>query len=181
MLDESRGFFRELIDRDLPITSLVKTEFAMLNQRLAQHYRLAGAQDEVTGSAIRRVSLPPESHRGGVLTQAAVLKVTANGTTTSPVVRGVFVAERILGDEVPPPPPAVPAVEPDTAGATTIRELLTRHQADAACATCHRSIDPPGYALESFDAIGGWRERYRSRRQGAAATELLFDGSQPGF
>lgn len=181
MLDESRGFFRELIDRDLPITSLVKTEFAMLNQRLAQHYRLAGAQDEVTGSAIRRVSLPPESHRGGVLTQAAVLKVTANGTTTSPVVRGVFVAERILGDEVPPPPPAVPAVEPDTAGATTIRELLTRHQADAACATCHRSIDPAGYALESFDAIGGWRERYRSRRQGAAATELLFDGSQPGF
>jgi len=135
----------------------------------------------VTGSGIRRVALPPESHRGGVLTQGAVLKVTANGTTTSPVVRGVFVTERILGEEVPPPPPAVPAVEPDTAGATTIRELLLRHQADAACATCHRSIDPPGYALESFDVIGGWRTRYRSRRQGTPVNEVLFDGSQPRF
>jgi hypothetical protein len=127
------------------------------------------------------VTLPPESHRGGVLTQGAVLKVTANGTTTSPVVRGVFVTERILGDEVPPPPPAVPAVEPDTAGATTIRELLMRHQADAACATCHRTIDPPGYALESFDVIGGWRDRYRSRGRGQASTERLFDGSEPRF
>jgi mono/diheme cytochrome c family protein len=181
LLAESRAFFRELVDTNQPITSLVKTEFAMLNERLAQHYGLTGNVEKVTGSGIRRVALPPESHRGGVLTQGAVLKVTANGTTTSPVVRGVFVTERILGEEVPPPPPAVPAVEPDTAGATTIRELLLRHQADAACATCHRSIDPPGYALESFDVIGGWRERYRSRRQGAAATELLFDGSQPRF
>jgi mono/diheme cytochrome c family protein len=181
MLAESRAFFRELVDRNLPITSLVKTDFAMLNERLAQHYRLAGLQDDVAGSAIRRVPLPPESHRGGVLAQAAVLKVTANGTTTSPVVRGVFVTERILGEEVPPPPPAVPAVEPDTAGATTIRELLLRHQADAACATCHRTIDPPGYALESFDVIGGWRDRYRSRGHGKATTEPLFDGSQPRF
>jgi len=181
LLAESRAFFRELVDTNQPITSLVKTDFAMLNQRLAQHYRLTSLIGDVTGSGIRRVALPPESHRGGVLTQGAVLKVTANGTTTSPVVRGVFVTERILGEEVPPPPPAVPAVEPDTAGATTIRELLIRHQADAACATCHRSIDPPGYALESFDVIGGWRERYRSRRRGVAATELLFDGSQPRF
>lgn len=181
MLAESRSFFRELVAGDLPITSLVRTDFAMLNQRLAQHYRLEDLAADVTGSAIRRVSLPPESHRGGVLTQGAVLKVTANGTTTSPVVRGVFVTERILGEEVPAPPPAVPAVEPDTAGATTIRELLMRHQADAACAACHRGIDPPGYALESFDVIGGWRERYRSLRQGTPATEVLFDGSQPRF
>ena len=181
LLAESRAFFRELVDTNLPITSLVKTDFAMLNQRLAEHYRLDDLLQTVTGSRVRRVTLPPASHRGGVLTQGAVLKVTANGTTTSPVVRGVFVAERILGEEVPPPPPAVPAVEPDTVGATTIRDLLTRHQADSACAACHRSIDPPGYALESFDVIGGWRTRYRSRRQGTPVTEVLFDGSQPLF
>ena len=182
MLDESRMFLRELIAHNLPISSLVTTDFAMLNERLAQHYRIPGLPEQaVTGSHIRRVALPENSHRGGFLTQGAVLKVTANGTTTSPVIRGVFITERILGETIPPPPSSVPAVEPDTRGATTIRDLLTRHQADAACATCHRKIDPPGYALEAFDVIGGWREQYRSEGKGTPATELLFDGRQPRF
>lgn len=182
MLAESRAFFRELITRDLPITSLVASDFAMLNERLVQHYRLTGLPaGPVEGSRIRRVPLPPESHRGGFLTQGAVLKVTANGTTTSPVIRGAFVSERFLGTPIPPPPPNVPAVEPDTRGATTIREQLLRHQADATCAACHRKMDPPGYALESFDPIGGWRERYRSEGGGQPATEPLFNGRQPRF
>lgn len=182
MLEESRAFLRELVARNLPITSLVRTDFAMLNERLVQHYQITGLpENSVTGSQIRRVALPKDSHRGGFLTQGAVLKVTANGTTTSPVIRGVFITERILGETIPPPPSSVPAVEPDTRGATTIRDLLTRHQADTACATCHRKIDPPGYALEAFDVIGGWRERYRSEGKGTPATEILFDGRKPRF
>jgi hypothetical protein len=99
------------------------------------------------------------------MTQASVLKVTANGTTTSPVLRGVWIMERILGFQTAPPP-AVPAVEPDIRGAVTIRQQLDRHRADASCASCHRKIDPPGFALESFDIMGGWRDRYRAFAEG---------------
>src|SRR4029077_16319408 len=111
------------------------------------------------GPPIRRGALAPERAGGGFLTQAAVLKVTANGTTTSPVVRGAFVMARLLGKPPEPPPPNVPAVEPDVQGATTIREQLEKHRANATCAACHAKIDPPGFALESFDVIGGYRAR----------------------
>ena len=96
------------------------------------------------------------------MTQASVLKVTANGTTTSPVLRGHWITERILGLETPPPPPTVKAVEPDIRGAVTIRQQLEKHRADASCASCHSKMDPPGFALESFDVMGGYRERYRA-------------------
>jgi hypothetical protein len=96
------------------------------------------------------------------MTQASVLKVTANGTTTSPVLRGHWITERILGLETPPPPPSVEAVEPDIRGAVTIRQQLEKHRADASCAACHSKMDPPGFALESFDVMGGFRERYRA-------------------
>ncbi|HEX8911576.1 MAG TPA: DUF1592 domain-containing protein [Humisphaera sp.] len=172
MLAESRAFLRELIDRDEPATGVLASDWAMLNQRLAEHYGIPG----VTGSAIRRVSLAKDCPRGGFLTQGSVLKVTANGTVTSPVVRGVFVTERLLGVPVPPPPPGVPAIDPDTRGATTAREQLERHRADAACASCHRKMDPPGLALESFDVIGGWRERYRSVGKGAPSAFRFPDG-----
>jgi mono/diheme cytochrome c family protein len=182
MLGESRAFLRELLREDLPVTNLVKSDFAMLNERLVQHYGLTGREaGGVAGSEIRRVPLTAKSHRGGFLTQAAVLKVTANGTTTSPVIRGGFVMERLLGETIPPPPPNVPAIEPDTQGATTIRALLERHRADAACAGCHRKMDPAGFALESFDPIGGWRERYRSQGKGDPAPAPLFDGQKPTF
>ncbi|MFN3649771.1 MAG: DUF1592 domain-containing protein [Armatimonadota bacterium] len=154
---ETRAFFTELIRGDLPARNLVASDFAMLNAKLAEHYDLPA----VEGSPIRRVALPPDSVRGGLLTQASVLKVTANGTTTSPVLRGAWVTERILGQPVPPPPPSIPAVEPDIRGATTIREQLAKHSADASCRPCHVKIDPPGFALESFDIFGGWREKYR--------------------
>jgi hypothetical protein len=157
MVAETRAYFRELIDRNLGATYLVKSDFAMLNEKLAVHYGIPGVQ----GSQIRRVQLPPDCPRGGFLTQAAILKITANGTTTSPVPRGAFVMARLLGKPPEPPPPNIPAVEPDVRGAHTIREQLDKHRSDAACAACHAKIDPPGFALESFDVIGSFRTRYR--------------------
>jgi hypothetical protein len=104
---------------------------------------------------------------------ASVLKVTANGTNTSPVLRGAWVLDRILGMPPPRPPADVPAIEPDIRGATTMREQLAKHRQVAACATCHVRIDPPGFALESFDVIGGWRENYRTTSRGEP---VLVDG-----
>jgi hypothetical protein len=157
-VDETRAFFAELIRRDLPARNVIASDFAMLNERLAGHYGV----DDVRGVALQKVSLPKDSPRGGLLTQASVLKVTANGTTTSPVLRGVWMMERILGQPVPPPPAAVPAVEPDTRGATTIREQLGKHRNVESCNACHVKIDPAGFALENFDILGGWREHYRA-------------------
>jgi hypothetical protein len=164
MVKEAQFFFDEVLKNDLSLTHFVASDFSMLNGRLAKHYGIPG----VEGWEFRKVSLPPESHRGGVLTMAGVLKVTANGTNTSPVVRGAWVMDRILGTPPPRPPAGVPAIEPDIRGATTIREQLAKHRQIASCAACHARIDPPGFALESFDVIGGWRENYRSTGIGEA-------------
>jgi hypothetical protein len=158
MVEETELFFQEILDHDLSLLNFVDSGFSILNGRLAEHYGIEG----VVGLDFRRVSLPGSSHRGGVLTHASVLRVTANGTNTSPVLRGAWVLDSILGQPSPPPPPGVGMVEPDTRGATTIREQLDLHRNVPSCATCHKRIDPPGLALESFDVIGGWRERYRS-------------------
>jgi hypothetical protein len=107
--------------------------------------------------------------------------VTANGTTTSPVIRGAWITERILGQPVPPPPPSVPAVEPDIRGATTIREQLAKHRSEASCASCHVKIDPPGFALESFDVFGGFRERYRALGEGQKVTGWGKNGQPFAF
>jgi hypothetical protein len=171
MIDESRAYLRELITRDLSVTHLVKSDFAMINQSLATHYGIPG----VTGCAIRKIVLPHDSPRGAFLTQAAVLKVTANGTTTSPVTRGVWIQERLLGNDIPPPPAGVPAIDPDTRGSKTVREQLEKHRSDTRCAGCHAKIDPPGFALESFDVIGGFRERYRSLSAGNKSVDFHFD------
>jgi hypothetical protein len=160
--EEPRAFFAEMLHGNLPARNVVASDFVMVNERLADLYGLTG----VEGVELRRVSLPPDSVRGGFLTQAGVLKVTANGTTTSPVLRGAWVMERILGKPSPPPPPSVPAVEPDIRGATTIREQLEKHRSLKTCALCHSKIDPPGFALESFDVFGGYREQYRALGQG---------------
>jgi hypothetical protein len=157
-LAETRLYFSAMLHDNLPARHIVDSNFTFLNERLAVHYGIPG----VEGVAMRRVNLPAESVRGGLMTQASVLKVTANGTTTSPVLRGKWIMERIVGYEIPLPPAAVPAVEPDIRGATTIREQLDKHRADESCAMCHRKIDPPGFALESFDVMGGWRDRYRA-------------------
>ena len=127
---------------------------------------------------MRKVTLPKDSVRGGIMTQASVLKVTANGTTTSPVIRGVWIKERILGFHTAPPA-GVPALEPDIRGAVTIRQQLDRHRADPTCAACHRKIDPPGFALESFDVMGGWRDRYRSFAENAKPEPGIGLSGQP--
>jgi hypothetical protein len=138
----------------------------MLNGRIARHYGIPN----VDGWGFQKVALPKDSHRGGVLTMASVLKVTANGTSTSPVMRGAWVLDRILGMPPKPPPPDAGTIEPDIRGATTIREQLAKHRTVESCASCHMKIDPPGFALESFDVIGGWREYYRVAGGGKPVT-----------
>ena len=154
---ETHLFFNELLKENLGVRNFIDSDFAMLNGRLAKHYNIP----DVYGVDFRKVALKPEYHRGGVITHASVLKVTANGTTTSPVVRGVWMLDRIMGKPVPPPPANVPAIEPDIRGAVTIREQLGKHRQTENCASCHTRIDPPGFALENYDVIGGWREKYR--------------------
>ncbi len=167
MIEESRLYFNDLIVGNRPARNIIDANYTFVDERLARHYGIP----DVFGPSFQRKSLPENSPYGGILTQAAVLKVTANGTVTSPVLRGVYVMERLLGDPPSPPPPSVPAVEPDIRGAATIRELLKKHRADASCASCHRKIDPPGFALESFDVMGRWRENYRSLTQGSERIE----------
>ena len=174
MVEETERFFQEILDNDLSLLNFVDSGFSMLNSRLADHYGIGG----VDGLEFRRVSLPADSKRGGVLTHASVLRITANGTNTSPVLRGVWVLENILGQPAPPPPPGVGAVEPDTRGATTIREQLDLHRNVPSCASCHVRIDPPGLALESFDVIGGWREHYRSMMGTGVAVDAEIEGKR---
>ena len=175
MVKEVVLFFEEVLKNDLSLTNFAASDFSMLNGRLARHYGIPGVED---GLEFHKVMLPTDSHRGGVLTMGAILKVTANGTTTSPILRGAWVLDRILG--TPPPKPAmdVEAVEPDIRGATTIRAQLAKHRDNTQCAGCHAIIDPPGFALETFDVIGGWRDRYRSIGEGEPA---MVDGRRMGY
>lgn len=158
MVAESELFYEELIREDLSLTNLVRADFTFLNRRLAEHYRVPG----IEGQQMRKVMLPEGSVRGGLLSQSSIHKITANGTTTSPIPRGNFVLANLLGRPAPPPPPNVGGVEPDTRGTTTIREQLAAHRDSTICAGCHKTIDPPGFALESFDPIGGFRDQYRA-------------------
>ena len=156
-LEETQAFVAELIRADLSVCNLVDSDFVLVNEKLAGLYGLP----PVAGVALRRVPVPPGSPRGGLITQASILKITTNGNSTSPVKRGAWIMDRILGKPPSPPPPNVPAVEADTRGATTIRQQLDLHRNNPTCAACHQNIDPPGFALESFDVAGGWRQRYR--------------------
>ena len=169
---QTRRFYAHLVENNLPAANLVQSDFTFLNSHLANHYKLP----PVEGSALRKVTLPAGSPRGGLLTNASILKLTANGTTTSPVLRGTWIMERIVGMPPPPPPPGVGSVEPDTRGATTIREQLDKHRNNPGCAGCHRKIDPPGFALESFDIFGGQRTHYRSTEEGTPAQGLGKNG-----
>ncbi len=161
-VNEAVATFAEMVRANLPSRTAVDADFVMVNERLAELYDLEGVQ----GMEIRRVALPRGSPRGGFLTQSSVLKVTANGLTSSPVIRGAWVIERILGTPAAAPPPDAGAIEPDTQGAKSIRELLELHSRSESCAGCHASIDPPGFALENFDVMGAWRDHYRSLGEG---------------
>jgi hypothetical protein len=156
-LEETRGTFARMLAKDTSVRDLVAPRWALLNGRLADHYAIP----DVRGLSLREMPLPDDSPYGGVLTQSATMKVTANGTVTSPVKRGVWVAERLLGVEIPRPPANIEPISPDTRGATTLRELLALHSQQASCAACHAKFDGYGFALESFDVTGRHREKYR--------------------
>ncbi|MEC7564343.1 MAG: DUF1592 domain-containing protein [Planctomycetota bacterium] len=173
MKRESQLLFKSLLETNGPVLDLLNSDYTYLNERLAQHYGIAG----VTGDKFRRVHLPADSRRGGVLTQASVLTVTSNGTATSPVVRGVWMLENILGKQVNPPPDDIEPIEPDTRGATTIRQQLAKHQEQASCAVCHQHIDPLGFSMEHFDPVGLFRENYAHRRK-IQTDVVLADGRE---
>ena len=175
MVRETESFFEEMLRTDEPVASFIDSNFTMLNRRLAEHYEIPG----ISGEEFRRVTLPDGSHRGGLMTHASILKVTANGTLSSPVVRGAWILKHLLGHSLPPPPPSVGSIEPDTRGAATIREQLAKHRRSQSCAACHQYMDPPGFALESYDAIGGWRVFYRSQGKGSPVMDPLSHRNRP--
>ena len=174
---ETRTFFTAMVRDNLPATALVTSDFVFANDRTAKHYGLP----PLGGSAMRQVTLPKDSPLGGLLTQAAILKVTTNGTTTSPVIRGAWIMERLIGEPPPPPPASVPAVEPDIRGAETIRDLLALHTKSESCSSCHAKFDPVGLALENFDILGGWRTRYRGLEEGERITGIDRAGHDFAF
>jgi cytochrome c553 len=189
MRTETRLYFRHLLDTNGAIARFLDSDYTFVNKELAKSYgidlvaRLSESSSDAPDlesqathfdrllrqngignsptTRFRKVQLT-DGRRGGLLGQASVLTLTANGVDTSPVIRGVWLLENLLGTPPPPPPPDVPAIEPDIRGATTIREQLQKHRSSAACRSCHAHIDPPGFALESFNPIGGWRGHYRT-------------------
>jgi cytochrome c5 len=152
---ETELFFDSVLREDRSVLDLIKADYTFLNERLAKHYRIP----DVYGSRFRRVTLGPDSKRGGLLRQGSVLAVTSFATRTSPVIRGVWVLGSIFGAPPPPPLPNVPSLDEGTVAANLpMRERLAAHRSNATCASCHRTIDPVGFSLESFNAVGQWRD-----------------------
>ena len=167
MRKETELFFGHILDHNLPLREFLAADYSFLNRELAEHYGMTGLE----GNHFRKVSLPNAS-RGGIMGHASFLTASANGVDTSPVVRGIYVLNKLLGYNPPSPPDDVPDIEPDVRGATTLREQLIKHRADVTCAQCHNKIDPPGFALENFDAIGAWRDQYPSKLKVDASGKL---------
>lgn len=160
MKQEARLFFRSLLDENGSVSEFLDADYTFVDKKLANLYQLPEKETLRLADGFQRVRLGDNSHRGGLLGMAGVLTVSANGVDTSPVTRGVWVLENLLGTPPPPPPDEVPAIDADVSGAKTIRERLAIHSTDQTCFVCHRNIDPHGYALESFDPIGRWRDKY---------------------
>lgn len=176
MRTEAELFFADVLREDRDVSAFVSSDYTYLNERLAEHYGVAG----VRGDAFRRVELPEGSPRGGVLTMGAVLTVTSNPTRTSLVKRGQYVLDQILGTPPPPPPPDIPPLEQaDVAEGASLREQLAAHVADPNCSVCHRRLDPLGFAMENFDAIGRWRDAENGQpidASGELPGGVAFDG-----
>ena len=154
---ETELYLTHLIQNDLPVTHLIDSDYSFLNQRLAQHYGI----DNVIGQKMRLIQFPPNSQRGGLLTMGAILKVTSDGFTTSPILRGAWISKNIVGTPLSPPPEDVEVLEADLSKAETLKEQLAAHRHNKSCNACHKDIDPYGFALESFDATGQVRSKYR--------------------
>ncbi len=156
---ETEKSFDYLLREDRSLLELLDCDYAFLNERLAKHYGIP----DVSGDELRLVKLPPDSPRGGILTQGTILGVTSNPTRTSPVKRGVFILDNLLGTPPPPPPPDIPPLEDATKNVTnhapSLRETLAAHRENALCSSCHNRMDPLGLALENFNALGMWRDQ----------------------
>jgi hypothetical protein len=179
MKAEARLFFRDLLKNNGSVTQFIDAETTFVDKKLAKLYELPEAKTLRLADGFKKVSLKGNTHRGGLLGMAAVLTVSANGVETSPVTRGVWVTENILGIPPPPPPDVVPAIDPDVSGATTIRERLAKHSTDRACAECHRKIDPLGFSLEAYDPIGRWRKTYPKPKKAKDAPKIDTTGEFP--
>jgi len=152
---ETELFLDSVVREDRSVLDLIRTDYTFLNERLAKHYGIP----DIYGSRFRRVTLAPESRRGGLLRHGSVLSVTSFATRTSPVIRGVYVLGSIFGAPPPPPLPNVPALDESTVAANLpMRERLAAHRNNPVCASCHRTIDPVGFSLENFNAVGQWRD-----------------------
>ncbi len=173
MRRETELFFDNIRREDRSVLDFIDADYTFLNERLAEHYRIP----HIYGSEFRRVELAPETHRGGLLRQGSILTVTSYATRTTPVIRGNWVLKNLVGLAPPPPPPNVPVLADNTVSAALpIRERLAQHRADPSCAVCHDLMDPVGFALENFDAVGRWRDLDSGRPVDAAGG--LPDGSQ---
>ena len=163
MRRETEMLFAHIAREDRSVLELIDSDYTFVNAKLAELYGIKG----VTGNEMRRVALPKDSPRGGVLTHASILMVTSNPTRTSPVKRGQFILDNILGTPAPPPPADIPALEEskkDFKGREpTVRELMALHRAKPLCSSCHSRMDPLGLALENFNALGLWREKERGQ------------------
>lgn len=169
MIEETNRFIRELITSNAPVADIFHADYTFMNSALAKHY----GRSDVKGANFQRVSLESDSNRRGLLGQGAILTTSANGIDTSPVIRGIWVLDKLLGTPPSPPPDDVEVIEPDTRGTKTLREMYAAHRTDASCNRCHQKIDPLGFALENFDAIGKWRNEYEG------GTEIESYGKLP--
>ena len=179
MKKEAQLFFRHLLQDNGPVTDFIDSDYTFVDKRLAALYGLPEREKLRLKDGFQRVSLKGNQQRGGLLGMAGVLTVSANGVETSPVTRGVWVSENILGISPPPPPDEVPAIDSDVSGATTIRERLAKHSSDKTCAECHRKFDPLGFSLETFDPVGKWRTNYPKANSKAKAPKIDTTGEFP--
>jgi len=171
--NETELLFDYVVKNDLSVLELIRSDYSFLNQRLAKHYGVPG----VYGSHFRKVNFPKDSHRGGLLRHGSILTVTSYATRTSPTIRGNWILTNIVGTPPPPPPPNVPALkDKKSTSGLTVRQRLAEHRANPACAACHDLIDPVGFALENFDAVGRWRDFEDS--QPIDTSGVLPDGSE---
>ena len=179
MKTEARLFFRDLLKSNGSVAQFIDADHTFVDKKLAKLYDLPEKDKLRLADGFKKVSLKGDNHRGGLLGMAAVLTVSANGVETSPVTRGVWVTENILGVPPPPPPDVVPAIDTDVTGTKTIRDRLAKHRADPVCAECHRRIDPFGFSLESFDAVGRWRVNYAKPGNSASAAPKNAKAPEP--
>ena len=176
MRRETQLFFAHVLGENRSILEFVDSDYTFLNPALARHYGIPDVDEE----EFHKVSLQPDTHRGGLLGQGSILTATSNGVETQPVIRGIWVLENLLGTPPNPPPPDVEPIEPDTRGVATIRQLMEKHRNNPACYECHRKIDPIGLSLENYDHVGAWRDRYSKQVPIDSSGELPDGTTIPG-